>query len=255
MKDYEMRRALRLGTSGLDTMEQKVIYVQNRQDGWQVVLEDIALSMEARANSAARRTSRDHLDPRDMKQAAMEAMLKHIDEYDDSYSVPFGGFVYQRMTGAAYDEQARQTPGFSYPASRISVYWSAIAKHGDDWESVVAYCQKRGISESAAVQFHDTLNGQMSFDADSASEDAYDGEMSEGAPVEAFLPFEWDNSPDVSVWEVIDTLSDKQKEAVRLYANGCNTVEMGRRLGISQTAAHGRLQSAIKNLRDFYDVG
>lgn len=252
MTERQMRRALRLGTSGLDTLDEMVLYVQARAGGWEAVLEAILEQMKRRVISAAYKMERAHTSQDDLQQDARTALVEAIDRYDPSAGVPFAGFVYQRMTGAVVTGAGEQTPGFRIPRRQLSTYQSAVTRFGDDFDMVVAYCEARSVSRTTVLAIHNALNGQESLNEDRSTDDAYEGTTEEGASLEADLPFSWDNGPDISVWEALETLSDKQKEALLLYARGVNTVKMGEALGISQAAAHGRAKTGLKNLREFY---
>jgi RNA polymerase sigma factor (sigma-70 family) len=207
-------------------------------------------SLEGVVRYAARQAGGSMLEFEDASQIAWLAILDALDNYDPS-KASLKTYAQRVAVGAVRDAANGFSSSMSVPDRTVKRYRLAVRTYGSP-DAAYEHCGEFDMSPETFYDAHVALTGSRSFDAPTVSANDYTGHEEESPSLEGLLPFEWDNSPDVSVWEAIDTLSDKQQEAVRMYAQGMSTVDIGKRLGISQQAASLRVESAVDNLRNFY---
>ena len=207
-------------------------------------------SLEGVVRYAARQAGGSMLEFEDASQVAWLAILEALDDFDPSRA-SLETYAQRVAVGAVRNAANGFSSALTVPKTVMNRYRTAVKEYGSP-EAAYEHCGEFDMSPETFYDAHVALTGGRSFDAPTVSANDYTGHEEESPSLEAALPFEWDNSPDVSVWEVVDTLSDKQKEAVKLYARGMSTVDIGKRLGIGQRVAHRRVSRALDNLKDFY---
>lgn len=209
--------------------------------------------LEGVVRYAARQAAGSLLEFEDAQQVAWLAILEVLDDYDPSRA-SLETYAQRVAVGAVRDAANGFSSALSTRPTTMKVYRRIVREHGS---AAAGYerCGDYGMTRQTFYDAHVAYTGGRSLDESLTRTDDYTGSEEEAAPVEASLPFEWDNSPDFSVWEAIETLSEKQQEAMLLYARGLSTVEIGRRLGISQQKAHQRIERGLDNLRGIYSSG
>lgn len=215
--------------------------------------DDEIKSLESVVHYAARQAAGSMLEYDDARQVAWLAIVESYDAFDAS-KASLRTYAQRIAVGAVLDAANGLSSSMAVPSRTVKRYRQAIRVYGSA-AAAFDYCTEFDMTPQTFYHTHVALTGCRSFDAPLAVENDYTGDIEEVASLEAFTPTEWLNMPDVSVWDVIDTLSDKQREAVELYAVGMTTVDIGKRLGISQQNAHKHIVNALNNLRDFYAQG
>lgn len=233
--------------------QHEALLVHRAQRGDRDALTELLHKYEGLLWSAAANVPSGAVSVQEAFQDAALAFCQHVHSFDADAGSSFSAYISRCVKGEVINEVHKYTSGFKVPHAYASTYWSAM-RETESLEEAEQQCVSKGMSRWAFVSIHNALTGMYFIDSESEArgEDDYSGEDIYSAPFEALLPFEWDNSPDLSVWEAVETLSEKQQEAVLLFARGLSSVEIGRRLGISQAAAHQRVTNGLQNLRDLY---
>lgn len=207
-------------------------------------------SLEGVVRYAARQAGGSMLEFEDASQVAWVVILEALDDFDPSRA-SLETYAQRVAVGAVRNAANGFSSALTVPKTVMNRYRTAVREYGSP-EAAYEHCGEFDMSPETFYDAHVALTGCRSFDAPTVSANDYTGHEEESPSLEARIPFEWDNSPDVSVWEVVDTLSDKQKEAVKLYARGMTAADIGRRLDISKQSAHERVMSGLEIMRNFY---
>lgn len=206
--------------------------------------------LEGVVRYAARQAAGSMLEFEDAQQVAWLAILEALDDYDPSRA-SLETYAQRVAVGAVRNAANGFSSAMSVPKSTMNRYRTAVRAYGSA-EAAYEHADEFKMTQRAFYDAHVAYTGGRSLDESLTRTDDYTGSEEEAAPVEAALPFEWDNTPDFSVWEAIETLSEKQQEAMLLYARGLSSVEIGARLGISKQSAHERVHTGLESLRGIY---
>ena len=245
--DRRMRRALRTGTSGLDTKDDKALYVASRHEAWEAVLEALVVDCDKEFRHAAYNAP-ENVDSREAYMIAKSLILDAVDGFDPSRA-SFGTYLQHSLRAALKAESVQRSPGFHIPKRTLFRFWK-LRESCDSYLEMQERCQEFDIAPDTLRALWAALYGQRSVDAGGKVRSEY--EDGDGPEVEGLLRQEWDNGPCVSVWEAVEILSDKQYEALMLWSKGLSTVEIGDRLGITKQSASERVTGAVSVLRNFY---
>ena len=207
-------------------------------------------SLEGVVRYAARQSGGAMLEFEDASQVAWVAILESLDAYDPSRA-SLETYAQRVAVGAVRNAANGFSSSLTVPKTVMNRYRTAVKEYGTP-EAAYEHCREFDMSPETFYDAHVAMTGCRSFDAPTVSANDYTGHDEESPSLEGSLPFEWDNSPDVSVWEVVDTLSDKQKQAVKLYAKGMSTVDISKRLGVNQSTAWRNLSAGLDVLCKFY---
>jgi DNA-directed RNA polymerase specialized sigma subunit len=248
--DRRMRRALRTGTAGLDTKDDKALYVAARHEAWEAVLEALVVDCDKEFRHAAYNAP-ENVDYREAYLIAKSLIIDAVDGFDPSRA-SFGTYLQHSLRAALKAESVQRSPGFHIPKRTLFRFWK-LRESCDSYLEMQERCQEFDIAPDTLRALWAALYGQRSVDAGGTVRSEYDD--GEGPEVEGLLRQEWVEGPDISVWEAADSLSDKQSEALMLWSQGLSTVEIGHRLGVDQSTAWRRVEGALASLRGFYACG
>lgn len=246
------RRALRLGASELSSASDLAVYVQQRNEHWQIALDALVNRLNGRVIAAARRIEREYIERSDMHQEARIGLLNAVDAFDSSRNVTFEAFAYSYMVGSVLNAASSHLPGFSYPRASLTTYWSAIKHGAGDMEEAAVYAEKRGMRRQTFAAMYNALNNQSSMNDDAPGREEYSGEEFERDAVPAEYAVSDVPDLEITVWEAMEQLTDRQQQCLTLWARGMSTVAIGQQLGIAQRVAHRHVDNALDKLQQFY---
>lgn len=199
-------------------------------------------------HKAANRAPGSAIPLEDAVQEARLAFVQYLDSFEHGCGVSLGAYLRRCAIGSVINSAGKYQSGFRMPHASLTIYWRSI-EETDTLAEAEQYAESKGLSRHTFVDIHNALRGVVTMDND-RSRDDYSGEFVEADTVEAQVVADWQDDEKARVWEAVDDLSEKQHEALMLSLDGLNTVQMGKALGISQAAAHRRLQTAKERLRD-----
>jgi RNA polymerase sigma factor (sigma-70 family) len=244
-------RQIRLGALDDLTNEEVVAYVQGRHEGWEAALDVLVGRLKSLTYHVGQRAPGDSMSVEDGAQEAWMVILARVDSFDPERGISFVGYCRRKAINTVRDSAARYQWGPSVRPTTLKAYTRAVTNTSSLSEAQ-AYAEERGMASDTFVAIHNAITGLVWTDDDTTVADDYTGTESSRDPVESMMSREWHLDPDVSVWEAAESLSDKQYEAIVLWSQGLSTVEIGERLGISQRAAHYRVEDALCHMRSFY---
>lgn len=248
-----IRRRIRLGHFNDLSAEALAELAQAHTAERETIIEELLRRYEGMLWKAASRNLGAAVPREDALQEARAAFVQYIDSYDQQDGSTLGAYLKKCVNGSISNLPGRYQSGFVVAERWLSLYWVCMNRN-DSFEAAKADAVARGMSASTFVMIYTALRGVVSLDALTEGADDYDGYVTEAVELDDVVVADGGDAPDldITVWEAMEQLTDRQHACLSLWARGLSTVEIGKQLGIAQRVAHRHVHNALDKLRGMY---
>lgn len=248
-RSRRVARRLRLDPTYLATDEEKALHIAARADGWADVLDALAVSCAGVIKGVAYDRADWRISDTEARSAAVRALLDACDGFSADGGASFRTYARHRMVHAVTDDANKVMAGVEIKERTLRRYYRLV-EFCDSVSEITEHAREFGLKPATAVRIHQWMTGQRSMDDDRPTV-SDDGDDNGGARdrLESAQPYHWDNTPDLSPWEVMEGMPERQARALRLFSEGVEVTTIAERLGVSRSTAHRDICTGLEEIR------